>query len=105
MAAGNLDDFLEDPNRLIMARKPCDEAKRAFGLNRPVHAVEGLVAVTTQSKSLVNLRPLHSRLHLRGLADCARLRPDRDCDEGGHPSLQGQDAPNLGLSRLSQGQH
>jgi hypothetical protein len=32
MAAGNLDDFLEDPNRLIMARKPCDEAKRAFGL-------------------------------------------------------------------------
>jgi hypothetical protein len=35
---------------------------RAFGLNRPVHAVEGLVAVTTQSKSLVNLRPLHSRL-------------------------------------------
>jgi hypothetical protein len=65
MAAGNLDDFLEDPNRLIMARKPCDEAKRAFGLNRPVHAVEGLVAVTTQSKSLVNLRSLHSRLHLR----------------------------------------
>ena len=38
---------------------------RAFGLNRPVHAVEGLVAVTTQSKSLVNLRPRHSRLHLR----------------------------------------
>ena len=58
MAASNLDD-------LIMARKPCDEAKRAFGLNRPVHAVEGLVAVTTQSKSLVNLRPLYSRLHLR----------------------------------------
>ena len=65
MAASNLDDFLEDPNRLIMARKPCDEAKRAFALNCPVHAVEGLVAVTTQSKSLVNLRPLYSRLHLR----------------------------------------